>query len=217
MTTAFSSGEMLVLAGIAAAAVEDGTRPGDGQRCDAHHPGIAGRVRHPGMSFVTLDVGGERAGCKGSIEPVRPLWEDVAHNARRAGFEDERYTPVSRDRLGELTIKLSVLSPLEELPAASLHTVAAALRPRVDGLVLSAAGRGAVYLPMVWQRAPEPADFVAALVDKAGWPRPWMPGARAWRYTTQEVSGPFTALRGLCTPTRHSAQRRSPSDRRSHR
>ena len=42
--------------------------------------------------------------------------------------------------------------------------------PGVDGVVLSACGRRATFLPQVWEQLPDPADFLARLRRKAGLP-----------------------------------------------
>ena len=52
-------------------------------------------LRETGASFVTLRLDGELRGCIGSIDPRRPLGEDVARNARAAAFHDPRFPPVS--------------------------------------------------------------------------------------------------------------------------
>lgn len=160
---------------------------------DSPGAGLTTPLCRPGASFVTLTLDGEPAGCRGSLRRRHPLWLDVAMNARRAAFDDRRYAPVSRDQLARLTVRVSVLSSLEEVPAPSVEGLAAALRPGVDGLLLSAGdGEGAVFLPHVWPRHPAPPDYIAALVRKAGWGRSWRPATRAWRYTTQDRirSGP---------------------------
>lgn len=146
-------------------------------------------VRSPGASFVTLARGDELLGCIGSLEPQRALWRDVVHNARAAAFEDPRFTPLTREEAAGTTIEVSVLSPLQELSAASLEALAAELRPGTDGVVLSAEGRRGTFLPDVWEKIPEPLTFVRELVRKARWEQPWVDGARAWRYTTDAVIG----------------------------
>src|SRR5690606_35881105 len=53
------------------------------------------RLSVPGASFVTIEVDGALAGCIGSLEPTRPLWQDVARNARGAAFADPRFDPLT--------------------------------------------------------------------------------------------------------------------------
>ena len=146
------------------------------------------RVRLRGASFVTLETGGELAGCIGSLEPRRPLWVDVARNARSAAFADPRFPALAVADLDRTVISVSVLSPLSPLPAGHDELVAA-LRPGVDGVLLQAGGHRGTFLPAVWDKLPTAEDFVARLLGKAGLPgRRWPADARAWRYTTDEFS-----------------------------
>jgi hypothetical protein len=148
------------------------------------------RLRLPGASFVTLEHGGDLAGCIGSLEPVRPLWADVARNCRGAAFADPRFPPLEAAALDAVVVKVSVLTSLVPLPAPGSDELASLLRPRVDGLVLEADGKRATFLPMVWDKLPAPDRFVAALLAKAELaPDPWPPGMRAWRYGTDEFWG----------------------------
>jgi hypothetical protein len=148
------------------------------------------RLRLPGASFVTLEHAGDMAGCIGSLEPVRPLWADVARNSRGAAFADPRFPPLAASALDAVVVKVSVLSTLVPLPAPGGDELAAALRPRVDGLVVEADGKRATFLPTVWDKLPAPDRFVAALLAKAELePDPWPEGLRAWRYATDEFWG----------------------------
>lgn len=147
------------------------------------------RLRVPGASFVTIEVGGVLAGCIGSLEPTRPLWHDVARNARGAAFADPRFDPLTEADLDATVLKVSVLSPLEGL-ASARDELTAALRPGVDGVLIEAGDHRATFLPAVWEKLSEPDRFVAALADKAGLPGgTWPDGMRAWRYTTDEFWG----------------------------
>ena len=146
-------------------------------------------VRAPGASFVTLQRDDKLLGCIGSLDRRRALWRDVAHNARGAAFADPPFPALAAGEAEGMTTEVSLLSPLEEIPAPSAEAVIAELRPGVDGLLLVADGRRATFLPDVWAKIPEPADFVRELVRKAQWEQPWVSGARAWRYTTDTVLG----------------------------
>jgi len=177
------------LAELAARAIDHELRTGRPYPlADAEVPEAA---RSPGASFVTLERGSELVGCIGSLDVRRALWRDVARNARGAAFEDPRFPPLAAaDRAG-LRVEVSVLSPPHPLRASSPEEVAAALRPGVDGLVLTSGDRRGTFLPDVWAKIPEPADFVRELVRKAGWDTPWTSDARAWRYTTTRASVPL--------------------------
>src|SRR5690606_1727862 len=63
------------------------------------------RLRSPGCSFVTLEREGELAGCIGTLQPSRPLWRDVARNARGAAFADPRFPPLAAGDLDRTAVK----------------------------------------------------------------------------------------------------------------
>lgn len=128
----------------------------------------------PGASFVTLTSGrapgGALRGCIGSLGARRPLREDVEANAVAAALHDPRFAPLTARELDETVVEVSVLSAPAALPAADEAELLARLRPGVDGVVLSACGRRATFLPQVWEQLPDPADFLARLRRKAGLP-----------------------------------------------
>lgn len=128
----------------------------------------------PGASFVTLTLGrvpgGALRGCIGSLEARRPLREDVEANAVAAALHDPRFAPLTARELDDTVVEVSVLSAPAALPAADEAELLARLRPGVDGVVLSACGRRATFLPQVWEQLPDPADFLARLRRKAGLP-----------------------------------------------
>jgi AmmeMemoRadiSam system protein A len=122
----------------------------------------------------------------GTLDAGRPLYRDACRNALRA-MADPRLEPVTREEWPDLTVKVSVLNPPERVDAGSLDDLCALLRPAVDGLILAAGQRQATFLPAVWGKLPDPADFLRALLAKGGWPRDRLPdGARVQRYTADE-------------------------------
>ncbi|RMH77473.1 MAG: AmmeMemoRadiSam system protein A [Actinomyces sp.] len=154
-------------------------------------PDLPAEVRQPGAAFVTLTDGDRLLGCIGSLEPVRPLVDDVAHNAVQAAFADPRMPPLTPDEFARMTIEVSVLSPLEPLPVGSFAELARVVRPGVDGLVVAAAGRRGTFLPSVWEQLPTVEEFLRGLWLKAGLrPGWWPPDTRVWRYTTSVVADP---------------------------
>lgn len=148
--------------------------------------GYAFSLREPGASFVTLTRAGELRGCRGMLEAVRPLVQDVAHNAYLTAFDDPRFPPVAPLEFADLAIEISVLSALEWLAIGSEAELLARLRPHVDGLVLQDGYERATFLPKVWDKLPEPQEFVTHLKWKAGWPADyWSDTLRVYRYTTE--------------------------------
>ena len=127
-------------------------------------------LAEPGATFVTLRQGSDLRGCIGSLEPRRPLADDVAANARAAAFADPRFAPLRHHELEVTSIEVSLLSPSEPLPFATAGELFAQVVPGVDGIVLEAGARRATFLPQVWDVLPEPRDFFGELVRKAGLP-----------------------------------------------
>jgi uncharacterized protein len=148
-------------------------------------------LRQPGATFVTLERGEELLGCIGTLEPVRPLAHDVAHNAIAAAFGDPRLPPLDPADYPVMSIKVSVLSSPEALAAASFDDVRAAVRPGTDGLLLEAGPRRSTLLPSVWPKVQDVDEFLDVLWRKAGMrPGAWSRETRVARYTTDDFSDP---------------------------
>jgi len=148
-------------------------------------PPAHARLQAPGASFVTLhDAQGALRGCIGQLEACRALGEDVRHNACAAALRDPRFAPLTAAEWPGLQIEVSLLGPLELLPAtATLEAAAAGLRPGIDGVLLEWRGRRATFLPQVWAQLPQPRGFMQALLQKAGLPLDfWASDIQLWRY-----------------------------------
>jgi AmmeMemoRadiSam system protein A len=65
--------------------------------------------------FVTLHVRGRLQGCIGVTEPTESLGEAVVRCAVSAALEDPRFTPMKEPQLEEMSIEISLLSPLEPI------------------------------------------------------------------------------------------------------
>lgn len=141
----------------------------------------------PGATFVTLRWrDGALQGCIGSLEPRRALAVDVARNAVAAGLEDPRARALRLPDVDDLSVEVSILSPLSPIPFDDEAGALAALRPGVDGVVFEGAGRRATFLPAVWETLPEPRRFLQELKRKAGLPASyWGPEVRLQRYTVE--------------------------------
>jgi hypothetical protein len=125
---------------------------------------------------VTLEKKGELRGCIGTIFAHRALAADVVENAFAAAFRDHRFAPFGGEEWEATSVSISVLGLLEPIAADTRAAVLSALRPHHDGLVLSLGRQRGVFLPQVWDKLPQPNDFVAALLRKAGldsenWPK----------------------------------------------
>lgn len=142
----------------------------------------------PGACFVTLNLAGELRGCIGSLQPHRPLADDVVDNAFSAAFRDPRFPPVSAQELPVLDIHISILSPTQPMQFSSEQDLLRQLRPGIDGLVLQDGQHRGTFLPQVWESLPTPEDFLSHLKRKAGLPAHyWSPSIRVERYTVESI------------------------------
>lgn len=139
-------------------------------------------LRENGASFVTLTEQGELRGCIGTLEAYQPLVQDVCEHAVAAAQEDYRFTPVQPFEVARLKIEISRLTPPEILKYSTPEELLRLLRPGVDGVVLRDGVRRATFLPQVWEKIPQPADFLGQLCRKMGAP------ADLWRTKPLQVS-----------------------------
>ncbi len=71
--------------------------------------------------FVTLQVRRRLQGCIGVTEPTEPLGEAIVRCAFGAALEDPRFAPMRQDQLEDLSIEISLLSPLELIAPESIE------------------------------------------------------------------------------------------------
>lgn len=118
--------------------------------------------------FVTLMLNQQLRGCIGSLNAIRPLWQEVWNNAQAAAFSDPRFPPLEKPELDHLLIEISVLTQPKQISVESETELLQRLRPGRDGLVIEEGDRRATFLPSVWVQLPEPERFLAQLKRKAG-------------------------------------------------
>lgn len=99
-------------------------------------------VRRRRGTFVTLEVGGELRGCRGSLQPLtRNLAAEVRRMAQAAARRDRRYAPLPAKELDRLDLTVTVVERLEPL-----SEVEALGGPRY-GLVARSGSKVGVVLP----------------------------------------------------------------------
>ena len=148
---------------------------------------IADDLAQIAATFVTLRSDGDLRGCIGTVDAWRPLGEDVRANAVAAAFNDPRFPPLRRDELAQVSIEVSLLNAREPLPSCDEASLAATLRPGIDGVVFACARHRATFLPQVWEQLPQPHDFLRALKRKAGLVEDfWSDNVRISRYTVEK-------------------------------
>jgi uncharacterized protein len=145
-----------------------------------------------GATFVTLERGTRLLGCIGTLDAVRPLYEDAMANAYKSAFADPRLPSVTPDDYVAMDVKVSVLSTKAPMAAGSRLELVAELEPGRDGVLLAGDGFRATFLPSVWAKVTSSEQFVDLLLHKGGRDDGWLPGLRAFRYRTTEYtqSGP---------------------------
>ena len=140
-------------------------------------------------TFVTVMRKGELHGCIGTLEPQRTLVDDVQHNAVAAAFFDPRSRPLLPNELNTISVEVSLLGPLEPLRVRSEVEAIEKIRPHEDGVVLRDGRQRATFLPQVWEKLPDPVEFLAQLKQKAGIPvHGWSPSLEVFRYSLTKWS-----------------------------
>jgi AmmeMemoRadiSam system protein B/AmmeMemoRadiSam system protein A len=127
-----------------------------------------------GATFVTLTKDGGLRGCIGSLEPVRALGDDVAHNALGAAFRDPRFPAMTAAEWPHCRVEVSLLATPKPLRFADEADLLAQIEAGRDGLILEAPMEGVVkrgtFLPQVWEEIADKRAFLAHLLKKAGLP-----------------------------------------------
>ena len=135
---------------------------------------ITPKLKAHTATFVTLKIRGDLRGCIGSLAPVEPLYLSVHHNAINAAMHDPRFSPVQSAELADITVDVSILSPIRDIPNLD------AFKLGQHGIILSKGMARAVFLPEVateqgWTKE----ETLAYLSQKAGL------SADAWRKGAQ--------------------------------
>ncbi len=139
------------------------------------------RLGEIGASFVTLTVRGNLRGCIGALEPYQPLGDDVREHAIAAALEDPRFPPVQPKELDQIEVEVSRLTVPTRLEYRDTDDLLAKLRPNVDGVILRDGFRRATFLPQVWEKIPDKAEFLTELCYKMG------AAGNVWRQNHLEV------------------------------
>jgi AmmeMemoRadiSam system protein A len=138
------------------------------------HEGIFGERR--GV-FVTLHVRGELRGCIGTTEGDEPLGEATVRCAASAALHDPRFPAMRSEELGELSIEISVLSPLTRIRPEEIEIGR-------HGLVVSDESHRGLLLPQVAEEhGLNREQFLAETCRKARLPR------EAWQWASTQIQG----------------------------
>ena len=159
--------EQQVLLRLAREAMERGVK---GEKLASLDPSsLPARLREEGSSFITITAHGQLRGCIGALDAYQSLAEDVREHAVAAALKDPRFPPVREDELSGIQIEVSRLTRPVPLEYGDADDLLSKLRPHVDGVILSDdAHHRATFLPQVWEKIPDPAEFLNNLCYKMG-------------------------------------------------
>jgi len=139
--------------------------------------------------FITLHVRGKLQGCIGVTEPTESLGEAVVRCAVSAALEDPRFTPLNESQLSEMSIEISLLSPLLPILPEAIEI------GRHGLLVINQAQRGILLPQVAVEHRLTPEQFLEETCRKAGLAREgWKdPETRIFGFTCEvfsEISPP---------------------------
>ena len=145
------------------------------------HQGIFAEYR--GV-FVTLHVHQRLQGCIGVVEAKEPLGDAIIRCAASAATQDPRFAPMKPEQLRELSIEISLLSPIEPIVPESIEI------GRHGLLVLLRAHRGLLLPQVAIELRLSREQFLEETCRKAGLPREaWRdPEARIFAFTCEVFS-----------------------------
>jgi AmmeMemoRadiSam system protein A len=148
-------------------------------------------LRGHAASFITLYQDGHLRGCIGSLTAHQPLVRDVSENTLKSASADPRFKPVTAEEAPGLRLKIAVLSPSAPMSVRDEADLLSQLTPHRDGLILRDGAKRGVFLPMVWESLPDPADYLAALKLKAGLPKDhWSDTLEILRFCAESFAEP---------------------------
>jgi AmmeMemoRadiSam system protein A len=131
---------------------------------------LAARLREERACFVTLQSQGELRGCTGTLTARRPLADEVSVTTVQTALNDPRFPPVLAAEVPNIHIEISVLTPSTRLDFDGPDDLLMRLRPGTDGVTLHLGPYRSTFLPQVWERVPDPAEFLTLLSRKMGLP-----------------------------------------------
>lgn len=127
-------------------------------------------LKEKGAAFVTITIGENNTlrGCIGTLEPYRPLYEDIIINARAAALHDPRFKMLDAQEYNDIKIEVSILSKPKSLKYENKEELKQKITPYKDGVVLKLGNHQATFLPQVWEQLSDFELFFSHLCQKAG-------------------------------------------------
>ena len=132
-------------------------------------------------AFVTILVNDALRGCTGYMREDKPIYQVIQEMAISASTSDPRFSPLAREELENLSVGISVLSPLRKVEDIE------DIRVGVHGLLIVHQGRRGVLLPQVpTDRGWDKDTYLTNLCFKAGLPGDaWREGATLYSFTAE--------------------------------
>lgn len=132
---------------------------------------LSAALRREAPCFVTLTKDGQLRGCiLDRFEAHESIVDNVLRNVLLAATGDPRFAPVRLEELPRLSIEISILGAPQPLDFETPDELVAALRPGVDGVILTSSYGSSTYLPQVWEQIPDAHAFLSSLCRKHGAP-----------------------------------------------
>ncbi len=162
----------------------------NGNRLPEHLIPRSPQLAQPLACFVSLSHNELLRGCVGTTIASERLDNNIAWYTHEAAFHDPRFDPIEKNELAGLSAAVSVMTAPLLLNVSSEADLIDQLIPNRDGVMIQYGQLSAIFLPCQWQTYPQPAAFLNALKQKAGWPlHGWTHAMRAWVFQTYKVEG----------------------------
>ena len=135
--------EKRTLLAIARNTLEAYTKNGNYPKINTEDAAITPRLKENYGVFVTLKKHGELRGCVGYIVPKTSLLQAVIENTINSSSYDGRFSPVEAQEISDISIEISVLSPIKNIQGPDDFVVGR------EGILIKRGPASAVFLPQV--------------------------------------------------------------------
>jgi uncharacterized protein len=103
----------------------------------------------PSGVFVTLYKNDKLRGCIGYPLPFLPLWKAIINASKGAAFNDQRFSPVTKEELKDISIEVTVLSKPEVIDVKKPETILEHIKIGETGLLIEKGPFSGLLLPQV--------------------------------------------------------------------
>lgn len=114
-------------------------------------------------AFVTLKKHSRLRGCVGCVVANRPLVEQIIYQANNAGFNDQRFAPITHQDMRDIKLEISILTPARKISSHDQIEIGK------HGIILEKHNKRALFLPKVAKEHGWTLEHtLSRLCDKAG-------------------------------------------------